>query len=342
MSKKQWRTSFFVAAWCAGAIAVAQPLPPAVPVPPQDTVFFLPNAAPLPAFGGQIDILRGEGGVPGPVVKDKPYSARSITASTQTLADGNRITQRNEARIYRDSQGRTRREQTLGGVGAWQAAGDPVTVISINDPVAGKSYVIDPVARTAREIRPFQIAVASARVEFAKAAAGGEASAGLRVASPSSPVAGQAVTVIRREVGGTEGVQIFTQRTAGAMAAIPFEAVGAYEPAEELGEQILEGLLVRGTRLTDTIPIGAMGNERPIEIVTERWHSADIDTLVRHRHFDPRFGETTYELVNVIRGDPSPDLFTVPQGYEITVEAPQFRSGGAVKFVVEGDAPAGE
>jgi hypothetical protein len=40
---------------------------------------------------------------------------------------------------------------------------------------------------------------------------------------------------------------------------------------------------------------------------------------VRHRFFDPRSGETTYELVNVARGDPSPELFQVPQGYEITV-----------------------
>ena len=82
---------------------------------------------------------------------------------------------------------------------------------------------------------------------------------------------------------------------------------------------MLEGLLVKGERLTDTIPAGAMGNERPIEIVTERWHSSDIDALVRHRFFDPRSGETTYELVNVARGDPSPELFQVPQGYEITV-----------------------
>ncbi len=95
---------------------------------------------------GAIDIIRSEGDVLGPVVKGKPYSARSITESTQTLADGNRITQRNEAVIYRDSEGRTRREQTLSGVGPWQA-GEPVTMINIHDPVAGKSYVLDPAER---------------------------------------------------------------------------------------------------------------------------------------------------------------------------------------------------
>jgi hypothetical protein len=303
------------------AVAGAQPPAPALAPPPEDTVFFLSNAMPIQAFGGRIDILRGEGDIPGVVVLDKPYSARSITQSTQTLADGNRITQRNEARLYRDSQGRTRREQTLGGVGPWQTSGDPVTVITINDPVADKSYVLDPVARTAREIRPFHFQLAHAPTDVSITADRIE----LQKVSPGSatpvpaPAPGEAVTVVRTEVGGGEpDVRIFTRGV--AIGAAHFEGtVGAYEPAEDLGEQVLEGLLVKGERLTDTIPAGAMGNERPIEIVTERWYSKDIDALVRHRFFDPRTGETTYELVNVARGDPSPDLFQVPQGYEVTV-----------------------
>jgi hypothetical protein len=305
-------------------VAGAQPPAAPVPPPPEDTVFFLSNAAPLPAFAGRIDILRGEGDIPGVVVLDKPYSARSITQSTQTLADGNRITQRNEARIYRDSQGRTRREQTLGGVGPWQTAGDPVTMITINDPVADKSYVLDPVKRTAREIRPFHFQLAQAeagvnvqvdvdRIEFQRLPPGSATLAPV-------PGQGEAVTVIRTDAPGDADpdVRIFTRGV--AIGAAPFAGtIGAYEPPEDLGEQVLEGLLVKGERLTDTIPAGAMGNERPIEIVTERWYSNDIDALVRHRFFDPRSGETTYELVNVARGDPSPELFQVPQGYEITV-----------------------
>jgi hypothetical protein len=86
-------------------------------------------------------------------------------------------------------------------------------------------------------------------------------------------------------------------------------------------------LLVQGTRMTSTIPAGAMGNERPIDIVTERWYSKDIDATVLERFFDPRFGETIYRLVNVVRGNPSPDLFQVPQGYEVVVdEGPQLRA----------------
>jgi hypothetical protein len=286
-------------------------------------VFFMSSTAPVPAFGGRIDIIRGEGSVLGPVVKDKPYGANSITESTQTLADGNRITQRNEARIHRDAAGRTRREQTLGGVGPWQAAGEPVTIISINDPVGDKSYVLDPAARTAREIRPFRLAIAQGvSVDGAKL----DATLVLPPLPPVPPAGAGGGAVMTQRAGGP-AVQVFNTRV--PFPPIPAEAVGAYEPAEQLGEQVLEGLLVQGTRLTDTIPAGALGNERAIEIVTERWYSKAIDALVLQRFSDPRFGETTYRLVNVVQGEPSPDLFTVPQGYELKVdEGPQVGPGG--------------
>lgn len=313
-SKSSW-TPLFAGVVGYSAVAVAQP-PPAPPAPPEDRVFFLSNAAPLPVFGGQIDILRGEGDVLGPVVKDKPYSARGVTESTQTLADGNRIVQRNETRIFRDSQGRTRREQTLGGVGRWQTAGEPVTMITINDPVAGKSYVLDPVARTAREIKPFQVAIAHAQAGLDGAKAELEKVWTAGVPAPG----GEAVTVIRTEIGGRQDVRVFARGVAIGAPPLAEATVGMYEPAEELGEQVLEGLLVKGTRLTDTIPAGAMGNERAIDIVTERWYSEDIQALVLHRFSDPRVGETTYRLVNVVQGDPSPDLFAVPAGYELTVQ----------------------
>jgi hypothetical protein len=127
---------------------------------------------------------------------------------------------------------------------------------------------------------------------------------------------GQGITVIRTDT--TEDVRVF----AGAAGVSPDirVAIGTHEPAEDLGEQVLEGLLVQGTRMTDTIPAGMMGNERPIEIVTERWYSKDIDAMVLQRFSDPRVGETIYQLVNVVLGDPSPDLFQVPQGYTMAVD----------------------
>ena len=306
--------AFLAAGFCCASAVIAQPpAPPGPPQPAPDQLFVLGNVAPLPTFGGSIDIIRSEGGVPGPHVTGKPYSARAITESTQSLADGNRLTQRNEAVIYRDSAGRTRREQTLSGVGQWQTQ-RPVTMISIHDPVAGKSYVLDPAANTAREIRRFQMAIAHAQEVVGAGAT--EVRAIYDGAGGAPGPASTSVTVIGAD--GRQDVRVYAPAAGGfAVAPFPEGTTGVYEPAEDLGEQVLEGLLVEGTRMIDTIPAGLIGNERPIEIVTERWYSKDIDALVLQRFSDPRFGETTYRLVNVVLGEPSPDLFEVPQGYEI-------------------------
>ena len=85
------------------------------------------------------------------LVKGAPYSAVAVTESTQTLSDGNQITRKSEVTIYRDSEGRTRREQSMDGVKNWPAAGNPPRMIFINDPIAGHNYVLDPQARTARK-----------------------------------------------------------------------------------------------------------------------------------------------------------------------------------------------
>ena len=57
--------------------------------------------------------MGAEAGKPGPLVTGAPYSADAVTDITQTLADGNKIHQTNTTRVYRDSQGRTRREPGL-------------------------------------------------------------------------------------------------------------------------------------------------------------------------------------------------------------------------------------
>lgn len=51
------------------------------------------------------------------VVKGMPFSAKAVTESNQTLADGNRIVRKSIASIARDREGRTRREQNLPNAG---------------------------------------------------------------------------------------------------------------------------------------------------------------------------------------------------------------------------------
>jgi hypothetical protein len=239
----------------------------------------------------------------GGVVKDAPYSAEAVTEITQTLADGNRIVQKNAATIYRDSQGRTRREQTLGAIGplAVQAA-QPLRVITISDPVAGVSYTLDPQTQTAAKI-PLGSAVTTS-------AAGGAGPAGhatgdvIFMAAPNpqpQPAPGRAVvrtTVIRHAGAGEQG------------------------KAEQLGTQVIEGVEAQGTREIVTIPAGEIGNERPIEVTSERWYSPRLQTVVMSKRNDPRMGETVYRLTNINLGEPAASLFQVPAGYTVK-EGPQ-------------------
>ena len=85
------------------------------------------------------------------VIKGAPYSAEAVTEMIQVLSDGNRIVRKNSSSIYRDSEGRIRREQTLAAIGPW-AADEPKQLTFINDPVAGVNYVLEPDTKTARKL----------------------------------------------------------------------------------------------------------------------------------------------------------------------------------------------
>ena len=91
---------------------------------------------------------------------------------------------------------------------------------------------------------------------------------------------------------------------------------------EDLGSQTMEGVLVNGVRTTRTIPVGEIGNDRPISIVTEVWTSPDLKTIVYSKRSDPRMGEQTFKLTNIVRSEPDASLFTVPADFKI-VEGPQ-------------------
>src|SRR5262249_29098871 len=82
-------------------------------------------------------------------IKGAPYSADAVKEIEQVLLDGNRIYRRTTSSIYRDSEGRTRHEQSPIGIGPF--AGADETLVFINDPVASVTYVLEPRSRTARK-----------------------------------------------------------------------------------------------------------------------------------------------------------------------------------------------
>ncbi len=84
---------------------------------------------------------------------------------------------------------------------------------------------------------------------------------------------------------------------------------------EGLGSRSFGNVLAEGTRTVTTIPSGAIGNELPIEVVSERWYSSDLQIVVMSSRYDPRFGETVYELRDLSQAEPDSSLFEVPEGY---------------------------
>jgi hypothetical protein len=232
--------------------------------------------------------------ISGPPVKGAPYSAEAVNETIQVLADGNRIVQRSSAMQYRDTDGRERREETS-AMGA----------IFISDPVSGARYTLHPDSRSA-EKGPLVI-------NFG----GPTTNAGVFVERTEAGL-GRGVTIRLKPPG--EALQEFTvAATAGRLAA----------KTEQLGKMYIEGVQVDGTRATTTIPAGEIGNERPINIVDERWYSPELQMTVMTKHSDPRSGETNFSLKNINRSSPPPYLFEVPSDYTVTAGGGRGgRSGG--------------
>jgi len=97
----------------------------------------------------------------------------------------------------------------------------------------------------------------------------------------------------------------------------PADSVALNDKTESLGLKNIDGVPVTGTKTTTNIPAGTIGNDKDLVITRESWYSTDLKLVIRSTQSDPRFGETTYSLTNIQRGEPDPILFQVPAGYTI-------------------------
>lgn len=219
------------------------------------------------------------------VVTGLPYSAEATTETTQVLSDGNRIAHKETAKVYRDSMGRTRRELAVNAIGPWASAGAPTQMVSINDPVAGARYMLN--------------------VQEKKA---------FKMPTPPKPPAGRA--------GMTEANRVYiagggVTEAGPSVAFLEKDADIGNRKEESLGTQEIEGVQAQGTRTTETIPAGKIGNEKPILITNESWYSPDLKADVLVKHSDPRMGEVVYQLTNISREEPDTSLFQVPADYAV-------------------------
>ncbi len=236
----------------------------------------------------KVTVRTGGFGFDGKAVTGVPYTAQAVTTSTQTLADGNRITNTDTAQVARDSMGRTRREQSLPG----SPAGASKKLVFINDPVAQVNYVLEP-GHTARKMPAPQVI----QFQDGPTSGGGAAMAqnSFHFLSAPTPDSGAPVAM---------PLQV--------AVSVPDRSADFPTNTESLGSQVIQGVQADGARTTTTIPAGKIGNEQPIVITYERWYSIDLQAVVMTKQSDPRFGETTYELTNIQRIEPPASLFQVP------------------------------
>ena len=240
----------------------------------------------------------------GPVL-GAPYSATITNESIQTLADGNRLVQTNTGTTARDSQGRTRQDTVLPAIGNLSAADAP-HLIFIHDPVAQTSYTLNLTEKTAQKM--------PALPPLAGNTAGvAGATVSMRVVEGNGPPLPPPDAMLTTMGAPAPGVFFEKHLITSAQDE---------GNSEDLGSQTMEGVIVSGVRTTHTIPAGQIGNDRPITIVTEVWTSPDLKTVVYSKRSDPRMGEQTFRLTNIVRTEPNPSLFTVPADFKI-VDGPQ-------------------
>jgi hypothetical protein len=265
-------------------------------------------------------------------VKGAPYSAEATTESVQVLADGNRISNKTSNKSYRDSEGRTRVEITPGATGAWMPDTKPFSMTMIDDPVSGEHITLN---NNSKQATRFSFKGAGTTTTGLTSAAGRAQNVTTMVMRTSGD---SALTMpppplvplpTPAHVAGARATTAYLQ--SGADGSVNVNAFYSSDmkldvKKESLGKQVIEGVECTGTKETSTIPAGTVGNDRAIETVTERWYSPDLQLDVMTKTTDPRFGETTYRLGNIVRAEQPRSLFEVPADYKLQEPAVSIKS----------------
>jgi hypothetical protein len=313
------------------------------------------------------------------IVKGAAFSAEAITESVQTLGDGNRIVRKTVTKMYRDGEGRFRREempQPNGNIGSIVKV--PPTIIII-DPVAKFRYILYPASKTIRtepvktnenspkpikenvrktseeradqmkertekrfelnakrvEIAKEKTAINTKKIEIAETAKVRSetirkvAEERKKIVDEVRKDAQETIKESRKSSGKT--VEISENGKTVIKEEKNNSSRQENTKTESLGVKNIEGVEAEGTRSTKIIAAGEIGNERPINIVYEKWYSKDLQMIVMSKHIDPRFGENIYRLTNIKLSEPDQSLFTLPDDYKIIndrMPSPKFELKG--------------
>jgi hypothetical protein len=241
-----------------------------------------------------------------------PYSAKSTATWVARNSDGSVVSYTKETLLYRDAEGRTRSEVTHntqimtyrdreGNSRTWDVTkmyGGDKHFATVEDPVEGITFwwTID------EQSSKKQVSVTRR--------------------APRPP------TNLTQTTPAHSGPQ---EKDPDTIKVSPF----AKAHVESLGAQTVNGLYAEGYRLTKLVRDPGTGTD--MTATTEEWLSPDLKIVVRKIQTDPRSSNENppqdavnrTELTDVSRSDPDPELFKLPQGYEVAESLQRVRPASA-------------
>lgn len=234
-----------------------------------------------PLFPQMFDVIAAGGLLNDRLVKNQPLTAVFESETVRLQPNGTPLTSRVMTRIYRDRDGRTRREQMVMANGTIAPSSNTAKSITIEDPVAGFTYLINSATRSAFRY---------------KLSANHPQGTGFNDLIPRT------VEVLRNDDPQTGLVKKYRLE----------------QPrAEALGRQEINGVEAEGRRVRFKIPAGAVGNATETEATHETWIARDLKILVKSSTKNPFIGEHNFRLIELTRSEQPASLFEVPSDYTI-------------------------
>lgn len=264
-------------------------------------------------------------------VKNAPYTATMVKERQQILGDGNQISHRTDARVYRDSAGRTR-EESLDKTGA-------LRMVAIRDPVAGERWMLNPHTKTATRMSlpprardqggkaPPEAMVQV--VERHSKPDGTEemlvkrvarANSGGAPATPPEKITIYAESLDMRSFPGAHpgsqgaGLRQLNPVLSGAFTDMKW---ASHATKRELRPRDIDGIRATGQLRSYDIPAGELGNRNAMVVSDETWYAPELHITLMSKHSDPRTGDSIFRIENLKREEPAPALFVPPSDYAI-------------------------
>ncbi len=183
--------------------------------------------------------------------------------------------------LYRDRLGRTRTERSL----VVPDEGPESRFAQIVDPVGGYEYFLDPVHKVAHRI----------------------------TVPPADQEVSKTPFVLNDFLRGSLHLDLVRGMRRP-------EWVTPDRTTTELGEQTMDGVRVRGTRIVEKYPAGVLGKSGGVRMVIETWISDERKVAIFSKRVDPVNKNSEARLRNYNPAEPAWDLFTAPRDYQVIDE----------------------